>query len=1219
MKAFNNKKHHFLILITTIFLILTTMFQPITAYAVDANAIVNTIVNSLSTNGGGGGQSGYVNGVSATRTGYIVYMVNKQSGARTSEVLQYLCGSLYSGTVDITNGRRGGGTGSYAGTPPWGYTPWEYLGDGQVASNEPQIKQWFVEHGHEFVKQRFPANLSKFEIDEEVVVVETLMNFQFQDCLGKTTGGLSYDQAKTIALQRMKSAGIDGAYIRSKIASEAAPASVINNIYTSILSKLTFNIMNNPQADGSNQHYDSPYLGTVSNLIDKRASLPASASFADNYLKAVAPRSEYIKKSEAGFTNWTGGYPMSFSDVQNYGVAMMIIHCMDSSQTTCDEPLIPNPHNPPDESDGTKRIIKNYRTRNLTTNELTENGNTFTIEQVSADILIEDEDEYVVVGWATSSGTSFIPSPTWESSITSTGTLTQKGLSSGSVKLADPNEKTLYVLLEKPESEEVEELDYNYLMTQSMITRTVWQNYPDEEGAGWEYLYDYDFTWESKGHLKKCAGHSCVHDLNDNCESDDTDGDGTDDKFWCGGHNDTHPCTFNKYSDSDIRFSLYNYLKDDYPDILATKEGTFRGIEVPFGEVDMLLKRWEPFYSWNLTDRPDDKMYTTDTYETSAEKDWEYISVLMRGKDKLTVAQWANAGEAFYEATSANEDLEEASESGFKVDNVKTGTRKSDVYYEAFDELFNTEGDVYTEVEPKDSASEGYCDHCSNKWHCTEGHNYILSTTMQVHVVVKIETYSGNSSGGYADNSLDDSEIIVFGNSISDGYFSSGSQNTHSGRQVKSGGSISFLPYVLMKYQTLASGTQGYYDTLEHSTEGEGWLKAYVLGQYYRSIIPNDYAEINWTRKSDENLTLTSTQWSTHALATDAWGTNNVLPGGATLGLKIKENDRQKIYLTTYQCYVDGKGKNQCEITGGTTGEDSGMSLADAQGNHSAFVYEFADALDNTNVQQWQNKNPHKDVAWDGGQKVNRNGSNTDSSTWDISGLDVSGTKTSSDSKYYFGDHYEGSGKGDYDVDVKETKLRTYTFTSDVNGNIHMYVDNINPSDGDEDAGAYSATAEIINARTGVRDKLIAAVEQAVNGDYTLGDNKQICSDEKALNGEKWYNEAFDGITVVVQETEIISGFVDPFERTEILDPKLTKVQSSKSGQMGMNLDEDDTAGRQATYELGQFKTREYSESYRIYQVMSSFKNKYVQMKDLEYLYWSRKFWIPNFTVQDIY
>lgn len=75
------------------------------------------------------------------------------------------------------------------------------------------------------------------------------------------------------------------------------------------------------------------------------------------------------------------------------------------------------PITPPDESDGTKKIIKNYRTRNLTTNTLTEDGNTFTIEQVSSDILIEDEDKYVVVAWATSSGASFIPSPTWEGSI----------------------------------------------------------------------------------------------------------------------------------------------------------------------------------------------------------------------------------------------------------------------------------------------------------------------------------------------------------------------------------------------------------------------------------------------------------------------------------------------------------------------------------------------------------------------------------------------------------------------------------------------------------------------------------------------------------------------------------------------------------------------------------------------------------------------------------
>ena len=1236
--------------------------KPMIVYANHNYAgMAQSIVDSTSSNTSGG-TSRVKNGVSAHRTGYLCYMLTKDGGTVAGTDAIALKSPGYSGDIPgsgwLCTSRKGGYSASnWKGVAPWELTPWQPPKSDQdktCVSNEPDIKAWMLEedslgspNAYNFVATQWGEEVATmFGADEYILVIETIMNLQWSviERSGGSSGDIEQERRNIITrsvnkvkytmsdidlvrlAERYGYAGAEQAYNTAKNAGNAnGVRNLVNDIKDGIVDairNLTVEQLGLNKNGKSYKLVGQPIIATVPNILKYKQSLGISGEALDSYTNKVAPISERILPGgpgeRAGFKAWTGGIKkFADSEVFEYGLAMMVITAKSPYQTTCDEPQIPNPHNPPDESDGTKRIIKNYRTRNLTTNELTEDGNTFTIEEVSADILIEDEDTYTVVAWATSSGSSFIPSPTWESSIPSTGTLTQKGLSSGSVKLADSNEKTLYVLLEKPDSEEVEELDYNYLMTQSMITRTIWQNYPDEEGAGWEYLKDYDFTWTSAEHPKTCDGHSCVHDLGDDCEGDDTDGDGVDDITWCGGHDDTHPCKFNKYSDSDIKFSLYNYFKDDYPDILATKEGTFRGIEVPFGEEDMLLKRWEPFYSWNLTDRPEDKMHTEDIYETSAEVDWEYISVLMRGKDKLTVAQWANAGEAFYEATSANEDLKDASESGFEVANTKTGTRKTDVYYESFDEFFDTEGDVYTEVEPKDAASEGYCDHCDNKWHCTEGHNYILSTTMTVHVVVKLETYSGNPSGGYADNSLDDSEIIVFGNSISSEGFKSGSQNTHSGRQVKSGGSISFLPYTLMKYQTLASGTQGYHDTLEDYLSG--WLRAYVLGQYYRSIIPNDYAEINWTRKSGDNLTLTSTQWSTHALATDAWGTNNVLPGGATLGLKIKESDRQHIYLTTYQCYVDGKGKNQCEVTGGTTGEDSGMSLADAQGNHSAFVYEFADALDNTNVQQWQNKNPHKDVAWDGGQKVNRNGSNTDSSTWDISRLDVSGTKTSSDSKYYFGDHYEGSGKGDYDVDVKETITHTYTFTSDVDGNIHMYIDNVSPSEGDTDAGAYSATAEIINDRTGVRDKLIAAVEQAVNGDYTLGDNKQVCSDEKALNGEMWYNEAFDGITVVVQETHIVSGFVDPFERTEILDPKLTKVQSSKSGQMGMSLEENDKAGRQATYELGQFKTREYSESYRMYQVMSSFKNKYVQMKDLEYLYWSRVFWIPNFTVQDIY
>ena len=126
MKAFNHKKHHFLILLTTAFLMLSFSIHPLTAYAIDTDKIVASIVNSISTNGGGGGTSGYSNGVSYTKTGYLVYMVNKQSGAKTSSEIKYLCSNPYAGTADITEGRRGG-SGTYKGTPPWNLTPWNSI------------------------------------------------------------------------------------------------------------------------------------------------------------------------------------------------------------------------------------------------------------------------------------------------------------------------------------------------------------------------------------------------------------------------------------------------------------------------------------------------------------------------------------------------------------------------------------------------------------------------------------------------------------------------------------------------------------------------------------------------------------------------------------------------------------------------------------------------------------------------------------------------------------------------------------------------------------------------------------------------------------------------------------------------------------------------------------------------------------------------------------
>lgn len=498
--------------------------KPIIAYAagVDYSGMAQSIVDSTSSNTSGG-TSRVKNGVSTYRTGYLCYMLTKDGGTVAGTDAIALKSPGYSGDIPgsswLCTSRKGGykATGWSPGVAPWGLTPWQPPKSDQdktCVSNEPDIKAWMLEETSSGTPNayNFVANIwgeevaTKFGADEYILVIETIMNLQWSviETSGGSSGDIEAERRRIIntsinmvkytmsdidlvrLAQRYGYSGAEQAYnnAMNTVGNEDGVRRLVNTIKDGIIDairNLTVEQLGLNKNGKSYKLVGQPIIATVPNILKYKQSLGISGEALDSYTNKVAPISERILPGgpgeRAGFKAWTGGIKkFADSEVFEYGLAMMVITAKSPYQTTCNEALIPNPHNPADESDGTKRIIKNYRTRNLTTNELTEDGNTFTIEQVSADILIEDEDKYVVVGWATSSGTSFIPSPTWESSITSTGTLTQKGLSSGSVKLADPNEKTLYVLLEKPESEEVEELDYNYLMTQSMITRTVWQN-----------------------------------------------------------------------------------------------------------------------------------------------------------------------------------------------------------------------------------------------------------------------------------------------------------------------------------------------------------------------------------------------------------------------------------------------------------------------------------------------------------------------------------------------------------------------------------------------------------------------------------------------------------------------------------------------------------------------------------------------------------------------
>ena len=407
--------------------------KPITAYAANAysDSQLGIVIDALGLSGAGG-SSKVVGGVTYARTGYLCYLLTADGATIPGMTAQafYSPGfNALGGSAWYCHSKKGGYSASgWKAAAPWGLPPFNE----NKSTNVGLIRQWMATPvGNTCNAIIFVTNNWGFEIAEKfstgdyVLVAETILNFQPNV---RTSGGSINPDA--ISDDKFKEA-----LIKAKIADEKS----IKNLNEHTLHILKEALLSHAEfiglVGGNYKAVDAPpVIGTCSDCIAYENAVGGQASIFASYTNKIACFAEYIMKGgpgeKAGFIPWTGTIPtlLSDSDVSTYGVAMMVIKAKNDAQTTCDEPQIPNPHNPPDESDGTKRIIKNYRTRNLTTNELTENGNTFTIEQVSADILIEDEDEYVVVGWATSSGTTFIPSPTWESTIPSTGTLTQKGL-----------------------------------------------------------------------------------------------------------------------------------------------------------------------------------------------------------------------------------------------------------------------------------------------------------------------------------------------------------------------------------------------------------------------------------------------------------------------------------------------------------------------------------------------------------------------------------------------------------------------------------------------------------------------------------------------------------------------------------------------------------------------------------------------------------------------
>lgn len=419
-----------------------------------------------------------------------------------------------------------------------------------------------------------------------------------------------------------------------------------------------------------------------------------------------------------------------------------------------------------------------------------------------------------------------------------------------------------------------------------------------------------------------------------------------------------------------------------------------------------------------------------------------------------------------------------------------------------------------------------------------------------------------------------------------------------SGKQVQLEPNFVFYPYIRMTYQTT-----GQY--------GADRTEVNVLSQHQSTIEPNSFAEAGWYNPNEESsLRVTSQQWSLHTRAVEAYGKNNVLPGGAIHSLDIPEENQSKVALATWQPIMVG-GEKQALTIG--TGDE--YTVAKAESEHKKFVDTAIKVLENWNLVQWVNKNPEASKAWSsGGMKVYGTGES-------LSSLGLSST-TSTEDKYYMkkGTTSEAANEADLDIIRNDKSTMYYKIFADTKGSVYLTSsNNLSELESIHEAGQgnsellfnktmkwqdvnsnLSGLAKEIDDRTQAITNLVKALERNTGNDETAS---------WAKNDGKWYNEAF-AVYMVRQCNTLTVGFSTPAKRTSALDPRLTPTNLGQSDlfskffltqyRMDNKSDASEASGKGDGY-------------------ISTFRGTDIKLKDAESMYQSRKFWIPNVNVQDLH
>lgn len=379
-----------------------------------------------------------------------------------------------------------------------------------------------------------------------------------------------------------------------------------------------------------------------------------------------------------------GSISSSEASIQNNGYAIIMlkvslppIHTYDSSKGTPGNTETPDPDNG---TSGECTIKKLYYTQELAPDGtiLTEakDYHPYTQTSTTAYISIDTESEYEIEGWKTSTTNTTLNTKEQFNSITPTHT----GTSSQEILLdQDTGEKYLYILYKKTEVNPNPPQPYDFQLRQSQITKRVSFMAPDANNTT-QQLFTHNFTWTAPAPtITSCQSHGgyghhlgcgkSEHSHGSGCYTEDADGNKSLD---CSTEEHTHsnscydtPCTSFTWTDNTTSLGI-TLDTSTINKAVVSKNDSITYNQPAVNTITTSNK----YYKDNTSTR------SGTSQNTQPISNFNYITVLFRGQDHLTLADWKNGGAISYLTSLAYD-----SAYNFKSANTPQGTRKSGTEY----------------------------------------------------------------------------------------------------------------------------------------------------------------------------------------------------------------------------------------------------------------------------------------------------------------------------------------------------------------------------------------------------------------------------------------------------------------------------------------------------------------------------------------------------------